>query len=32
MLTVALHHTMGAFELPELESGFEIMILIHRFI
>ena len=22
----------GAFDLPELESGFEIMILIHRFI
>ena len=24
--------TWGAFDLPESESGFEIMILIHRFI
>ena len=26
------HPSRGAFDLPESESGFEIMILIHRFI
>ena len=29
---VTLLSTRGAFDLPESESGFEIMILIHRFI